>query len=197
MAIADVLYACIECGRLEALRPAGDAEACERCATVYRRVEGARIQVAPPGRPPETRSAAEWLDMLSATEPEPVGGLPPEPVLVRIAETFRPHWTRGVYLGRIEDFGPETGGTLTLERDRLTFEGDTARYTWLLLDLTALQPSSRALQLKLRNGPLVSIKFPQGSAVLWEKRVQRALQELYASLGRGRIVEFQPRIVTG
>ena len=198
MAIADVLYACIECGRLEALRPADNGtEICSRCGTRYRRVPYARIQVEPPGKPAEARSAGEWLDMLAAASLEDLDPARAEPVIVRIADRRRPHWTRGHYLGRIERFGPAIAGTLLLERDRLVFEtADHHRAEWPLLDLTAVQPSSRTLQLKLRNGPLVSIRFPEGSAVLWEMRVQTALQDLYADLGKGTILEFQPRIVT-
>lgn len=181
---------------LEGLRPADGEEICDRCGTRYRRVDGARIRIQPPGKPAETRSAGEWLDMLSKAGVDSIDSVPPEPVVLRIAETWRKHWISGVYLGRIEQFGPEMPGTLRLEPDRLTFDGGETRLEWRLFDLTAVQPSSRTLQLKLRTGPLLSFKFPEGSALLWEMRVQRALQELYSGLGRGRILEFQPRIVT-
>lgn len=196
MAIADVLYACIECGRQEGLRRVEAAEACERCGTRYTRVDGAQIRIEAPGRPAETRPAAFWLDILLNAAPESLENVPPDPVLLRIAERRRPHWAAGLYLGRIEHFGPDLSGTLTLEKDRLSFAGDYIQYSWKLLDLTAVQPSSRALQLKLRSGPLLSIKFPQGSAILWENRIQRTIQTLYRAQGLGRILEFQPRIVT-
>lgn len=196
MAIADILYTCIECGRQEGLRAADGAEVCERCGTRYSRVNGAQIRVERPGRPAETRPAAEWLDILLNAEPEPLDDIPPEPVSLRIAERWRPHSAGGRYLGRIEHFGKEITGTLLLEEDRLIFDGEEIRFTWPLLDLTAVQPSSRALQLKLRNGPLLSLKFPNGSAILWENRVQRAIQALFTQQGRGPILEFQPRIVT-
>jgi len=196
VAIADIVYACIECGGVETLRPAGDAETCERCGTRYCRVDGALIRAERPGRPPETRSAGEWLDLLAAIGADSPHAIRPAPVLLRIADRQRPHRAAGMYLGRIESFGPELEGVLSLAGDRLAVQTEAARFEWSLLELTAVQPSSRALQLKVRNGPLLSFKFPEGSAVLWETRVQRALQDLYTSLGRGTIIEFQPRIVT-
>ena len=88
---------------------------------------------------------------------------------------------------------PEDGAD-GLRGDALYFRSGGTEQVWPLTDLTAVQPSSTALQVKLRNGPIISMKFPTGSALLWEGRLCAGLQRCYDALGRGTIIEFQPRI---
>lgn len=194
MAIRDLLYACIECGREGGLRPAESGEVCDRCSTRYSRVEGALIRCEPPGKPTETRHPSEWVDLLAQARGFEAATRE-EPVILRVASHHRPLQVNGEYLGKVEQFGPPIGGTIELTDDALVFRAADRIEHWALVDLTAVQPSSTALQVKIRKGPILSMKFPQGSALLWEERLQRRLRTCYERLGRGTIVEFQPRIL--
>jgi len=64
MPIRQLLYACVECGREGGIRPAKDAEECDRCHTRYTRAEGALIRCERPGHKAEVKHPAEWLDYL-------------------------------------------------------------------------------------------------------------------------------------
>jgi hypothetical protein len=65
---------------------------------------------------------------------------------------------------------------------------------WPLDAVAAVQPSSSALQIRMRGGPVVLFRFPEASVRLWDETIQEALRRLYRSTGRGEILEFQPRI---
>ena len=117
-------------------------------------------------------------------------------VILRIAEKSQPHYHGGVYLGHIEQFGQPMSGVLTLSREALVFAPEEGSpRTWRLEELTAVQPSSTTLQLKVRKGPVLSFRFPDASPLLWEECVRVAVQALYSAAGRGDIAEYQPRIV--
>jgi len=115
---------------------------------------------------------------------------------MRVATGAIPLKRSGEYLGAIERMGERQSGTLTLTTRSLEFSGDTGTITWLLDELTAVQPSSSSLQIKARGRPVVSVRFPSDSPRLWEILLTNGLRELYRSSGRGEILEFQPRIVT-
>lgn len=194
MAIRDLLYACVECGREGGLRPAENGEVCDRCSTRYTRVKGALIRCEAPGKPAETRHPAQWVDLLAQGR-EDASTAREQPVILRVASYSRPLHVYGEYLGRVEQFGPPVEGTIELADDTLIFRSNAGTERWPLIELTAVQPSSTALQVKVRQGPILSMKFPNGSALFWEERLQACLQACYTRLGRGTIVEFQPRIL--
>jgi len=194
MAIRDLLYICAECGREGGLKPAENGEVCDRCSTRYTRVDGALIRCEPPGKPERTLHPSEWVDLLARSDGFEVPDRA-EPVILRTATTYRPLRIRGEYLGRVEQFGPPEEGTVELTPDALIIRTADRTDHWRLTALTAVQPSSTALQVKLRDGPLLSLKFPQGSALLWEERLRACLQACYSRLGRGTIIEFQPQIL--
>lgn len=107
------------------------------------------------------------------------------------------------FLNRIEVFGEKTRGILTLLADGLIVGVDGVQEGqeedredwWGLETLTAVQTSSKSLQLKRRDAPLVSFRFLDDSLFLWEQLLRAALRDFYARTGRGEILEFQPRIV--
>lgn len=68
--------------------------------------------------------------------------------------------------------------------------------SWLLSDINALQAMTSALQLSLVDDRVVLLAFEEDSARRWDDLVRAALQRRWAALGRGVIVEFQPRIRT-
>jgi DNA-directed RNA polymerase subunit RPC12/RpoP len=196
VAIHHLLYACVECGREAGIRETKDGEVCERCGARYSRAEGAGIRCEPNNGPPVVKHPAEWLDILAR------GGVlerppsRPEPVLVRMAHGSKPYRHSGIYLGEVEYFGDPVPGLLELTTDALVFTPSQGpAVTWSLNELTAVQPSSTTLQLKIRHGPVVSLRFPEGSPLLWEERVRNAVQATFTRAGKGEIAEFQPRIV--
>ena len=196
MAIHDVLYACVECGREAGLKQKDMEEVCDRCGARYFRAKGAGITLVRPSGASETRSAADWLDELRASLPQ-LGMRPDarDQVVIRVAQANKPIRHGGIYLGRVELFGEPRTGWLSLTADHVRFDPEQgAAEVWPLDRITAVQPSSTTLQIKLRHGPVVSMRFPEASPLLWEERVRHAVQGYYTSSGRGDIAEYQPRI---
>lgn len=199
MAIKDLLWACPTCGAWSALTPARRGwETCAVCGTSYRRGGGSRIVVQCPAGRPEQRSVA---DLTAALPPVPESDPSGRPfsglVTVRRAQAVKP-LRRGRRLwGWFEVFGPEEPGHLILYPDRLTFASDLSRagdFQWPLSWVTAVQASSRTLQLKARSRPVLSFRFLEASARLWEERLILRLRSFYRERGLGEILEFQPRI---
>ena len=159
-----------------------------KCGAKYRRTDGAQISVEVQGRGLETRTAAEWTSQLP-----PVTATGTAEVLVRAAQSDIVVRSYGEYLGRVEKFGQFHFGELTLNEQSLKFASrdEQGSFDFLLGELTGVQPSSTALQIKARRQPVVAIKFVNSSSRLWEERLQVALRKYY----RGRdIIDFQPRI---
>lgn len=200
MAIRDLLWACPECGKVGGLAPTKDAEVCTVCGTRFRRGKGAMIEAERPGQGTETRTPAEWVDrlppirqVLDATPAD--GPVHQERVTAQFAEGEVVIHHRGKYLNRIERFGSKREGLLAVFDDHLTFlEDDGTETTWPYDTITALQPSSSTLQVKARGMPLASFRFPNGSARFWEELLGDALRRHYRRMGKGEIIEFQPRI---
>jgi hypothetical protein len=197
MAIRDLLYACIDCGREAGIKDTEAGEVCERCGARYSRGEGATITVVHSNGSTDVKHPSEWLDLLETRLP--IGDMRAdrrERALVRTAHTSKPLHHRGIYLGQVEQFGEPEAGWLSLSPTELRFQPDDGPpRTWPLEALTAVQPSSTSLQLKVRRGPVISLRFPEASSLLWEEHVRHAVQALYSQKGRGQIREFQPRIV--
>lgn len=177
----------------------GRGAACESCGARFERAGGAAIRREAEGRTPVTLSAAEWLDRLPPAES--LLGTGRDPVrearaLVRLAEGQRPVHVGGRYLNHVECFGERESGLLRLHGDRLVLETEGKRMEWPLGAITTIQPSSRALQIRAKRSPLVSLEFPDDSIRLWEDLLVAALRRHYEETGQGTIIEFQPRIVT-
>lgn len=186
--IRDLLWACVICGEEEALRVDNRVETCSACGAQYRRTKGAHIAIAVQGRGVETRTAAEWSSQLPPVSPSGKAEC-----LVRAAESELSVRGYGEYLGRVEKFGNFHFGDIELSDTALKFtarEGDHS-FEWPLRDITAVQPSSTALQIKASGRPVVSIKFVNSSSRLWEERLHVALRKHYS--GR-EVIDFQPRI---
>lgn len=195
MAIRDLLWACPACGEHEGLVAARGGEACRKCGARVRRGRGATIAVEAPGRPLLVRPAWEWVDALAAPED---AGRPEGHAILREADAALPVREGSELLGFVERFGPKIPGTVRLGDDALTFLPDSggAERIWRLLDVTAVQPASSTLQLKVRTQPVVTLRFTDGSVRLWEHRIQQRLRAAWRAAGRGEIVEFQPRVTT-
>jgi hypothetical protein len=207
MALSDLLWACPICGEPGTVDAGGRCH----CGVTFTRARGARIQARMPDGATVDRTAAEWIDLL----PDPAtrleageGGADsaPSPRIVRRARVVAREATGttivrgegGAYLNRVEVYGPRRTGTLELGQERLIFRPEGQEpLEWPLDALSALQASSSTLQLKDRRRPLVSFRFLDDSIYLWESLIQAALRAHYRRTGRGEIVEFQPRIVSG
>ena len=114
----------------------------------------------------------------------------------RVAE--QPVRYRGVLRGFVETMGPAAPGTITVDRDRVAIDdGRPATGRWRHLDIRAVQAASRSLQLSLPGDRLVQLRFRSDSPRRWEVLMRTLIAEAYERAGRGRVVEFQPRIVTG
>ena len=185
MAIHRLLWGCPVCG--EGSLTAEDA--CGRCGTRFRRGRGAEIvATGPSGR--EARPAAEWLDRLPA--PAPAGR---EAIRWRLLETdVEPIRYAGDLIGWVERCGAWYRGTFELDGESLRIGGEVARVV-PLEDLAGVQPVSGGLVLRQRDGQVLDIRFDAASVLRWEHLVHDALRRRWAVLGRGDIVEFQPRIV--
>ncbi len=206
MAIHDLLWACPLCGAVDALARAdkGD-ERCRSCGASFRRGKRALIEATHPDGTVEVRSAAEWAARLPPPGGE--GGAAGEGgagrvhrtrVLARFALGDEVIRRGGTFLGIMERLGPERPGTLALAETSLELKLDDGEERhWRLDEVAALQASSTSIQLRPRGQPIVSFAFPESSARLWEERLTEGLRVRWRSLGRGEIVEFQPRIVTG
>ncbi|MEX2283692.1 MAG: hypothetical protein WEE89_14500 [Gemmatimonadota bacterium] len=195
MPIGDLLYACVECRTEGSLRRAKRGEVCDRCGTRYTRADGALIRCERPGQEPEVKHPAEWLDHLHEQplhHPATTAA-----VTLRCASEYKPYTHAGVLLGFIEELGPPEEGTLELGPESIVFRSATGERRWPLDALTAVQPTTGTLNLKVRNGPLIALRFRTGSPLLWEERVKNAIQERFAAAGRGDIAEYLPRIVCG
>ncbi|NIP61026.1 MAG: hypothetical protein GWM92_21430 [Gemmatimonadetes bacterium] len=100
--------------------------------------------------------------------------------------------------GFYERLGEPEGGLLRARNDALELESEgaeTTRSRWNLLDLRAVQSSSSSVQIFTATGELVHFRFLDDSPVRWEALLHAVLQDAYEREGKGRILEFQPRIV--
>jgi hypothetical protein len=203
MPIRDLLWVCPECGLENGLQRRGRREICSRCGTRFKRGAGASIIALTPGKSPVVRTAQEWMQMLPAADFGEVtngaGTVGPRSAAVRLRRSVADKAIRidGELLGFMERFGPPISGTLTLEKDAVVFKGENGKPdTWRLDEITAVQPSSGSLQLKISDQPVLSLAFPGGSPRVWEELIIAALRAQYRRTGKGEIREFQPRIVT-
>ena len=196
MAIRDLLFACVECGRESGLKPSEQEEVCDRCGTRYYRGAGATITCVRPNGTTENHPAAYWLDHLErSSRPDDTRAEPRDRVVIRMATTHKALRHRGIYLGKVELFGEPVTGWLTLTGSHLRMEPEQGiAELWPLDQITAVQPSSTTLQIKISKGPVISMRFLEASPLLWDQRVRDAVQRVYMESGRGEIAEYQPRI---
>ena len=198
MPISDLLWACPLCGLQSGLHDDGGAATCTGCAAVFRRSAGAAIVARSANGREEERPAAAWLETLpDLVLNDPDAPIAPQRAVVRIGRAGIPLRFRRRFIGYGERFGARVPGRITLTRDALVFEPDDGEaLRWTLDRITAVQPTSSALQIKARGMPVAAIRFLEGSVRFWEFQLQERLRARFRAEGRGEIVEFQPRICT-
>lgn len=202
MAIRDLLWACPACHRVESI---SDDGLCHGCGARFSRGRGARIRAVTGGRTREEYPAT-WLSMLPWPDLDGEGRtLPPglEPPfrqmgVVRLATGQAPLRRGPELVGFVERFGPATRGGIVLTGENVIFRPLDGRDGWLwpLVEVSAVQPSSSAIQIKARSRPVASLRFEAGSIRLWEQRFLYCVRRAYAAAGQGEIVEFQPQVRT-
>jgi len=200
--IKDLLWACPICHQIEAI---GRDGRCRACGAQFTRGRGARIRATTPEgseeqHPLDWLAQFPWPDLDGTGRSLPAGLEPPfrQVAQVRLAFTQLPLRRGHAFLGMIEKLGPVREGQLELTDALIGFmpprSGDG--WSWPLIQITAIQPSSSAIQLKARERPVASIRFTDGSVRLWEQRLQYCVRRAYERAGQGEVLEFQPHIRT-
>jgi 1-acyl-sn-glycerol-3-phosphate acyltransferase len=188
--IRDIVWACLVCGLENGLTEAGK---CRACGAAYRRGKGSHVVV----RRADTGQETDYSPRAIAQLLPHAGSAGTAHCTIRDSAGDHSYYAHGRYLGRIEKLGAPRPGVLTLDAERLVFTAETGESVDIpLLEITAIQPSSHALQIKTAGRPVFSIKFTDSSPKLWEERLQNAIAAEYLRSGRGEVVEFQPRICT-
>lgn len=104
---------------------------------------------------------------------------------------------RGVLRGFVETMGPAAAGTIAVDREAVSVDdGRPTSGRWRHLEIRAVQAASKSLQLSLPGDQLVQFRFVDDSPRRWEILMRMLIAEAYERAGKGRVVEFQPRIVT-
>ena len=92
--------------------------------------------------------------------------------------------------------GPAMPGLITVDGETVAVDdGRPGSGRWRHLDLRAVQAASSSLQLSLPGDGLVQLRFLDDSPRRWETLMRRLIRDAWERGGRGRVVEFQPRIV--
>jgi hypothetical protein len=116
---------------------------------------------------------------------------------VRRASWEAPFRFGGELLGFVESLGEAREGMLELSSAGVSLQvGEGEPERWPLLDIRAVQTSSSSLQISPREGGVIHFRFREDSPRRWEDLLHRALEKAYREAGLGKILEFQPRIVT-
>ncbi|MEX2530314.1 MAG: hypothetical protein WD960_06030 [Gemmatimonadota bacterium] len=206
MGLTNFVYMCPFCGHdpLEEERGGGAARCSGGCG-VRLRHDGRHggVFVERGGEPARLFAASDIERSLREWEAKTLVSGPPSRearALMKRAEREAPLRYMGKLLGFYEVFGEGAPGRLRLGAERIEFVPDrTGEETFArdLSSLRSLQTSSSTIQFGLREGGVVSFKFPEDSSRRWEGLVCEALRRHYRRAGEGEIVEFQPRIRTG
>lgn len=202
MALVDLCYRCPECGH-DPMSGEGDAAWCESCGVRIERQRGRLLVSFPSNDILFDINAAELYrkiyehggPMTRATRADgTVRYSARAEICWRVSE--RPVWHRGALLGFAESMGPKAPGTVTVDSEAVVVDdGRPASGRWRLLHIRAVQAASKSLQLSLPGDGLVQLSFPNDSPRRWEILMRRLVADAHERAGRGRVVEFQPRIV--
>lgn len=205
MPLHHFLFRCPVCGH-DPLEGRGDKAACPDCGTRFRRGgPGAGILVAPPGEDPRETPAWELSEDLEARGGALEAALGRDGrvrhearVVARHLVSEDPVRFRGSILGFAERNSPEEEGALVVTDEELTYRPDEAEEPrrWLLLEIRAVQTSSRSVQIRTPEGEVVQFRFPDDSPRRWDELLRALIARRWRQDGRGEITEFQPRIST-
>lgn len=204
MALTDFCYRCPGCGH-DPMRGDGDAASCGSCGMRIERRRG-RLLMSSGEDDIQRGIGADGLyrevDRLGGpmTRATRADGTVTYSARALIAWRIREEavWYRGILRGFAESMGPAVPGSITVNRDEIRVDdGGSGSGSWRHLDIGAVQAASSSLQLTLPGDRLVEFRLLDDSPRRWETLMRRLISDAWARAGRGRVVEFQPRIVTG
>lgn len=205
MPLAHFLFRCPVCGH-DPLTGQGDEVACPGCGTRFQRGgPGARIVVSEPGERAREVPAWELSEGIESRGGAVEAALDRDGTIRHEARVTARHMVseepvrfRGSLLGFCERNSPEERGILTVTGEVLSYrpDGATEPRRWSLLELRAVQTSSRSVQVRTPDGELLQFEFPQDSPRRWDELLRTLISRRWRQEGRGRITEFQPRITT-
>ena len=158
------------------------------------------VELSPDGSRREVPAGELARDAASRGGPGPLPGESGPALETRVrfqqARHEDPIRHKGELLGFAERFEAPQEGILELQREllRITPVRSGGTLTWALEDIEAIQASSSTIQFSPTGGGVVLLRFLVESPRRWEDLLRAALQARWDALGRGSIVEFQPRI---
>ena len=204
MALVDLLFPCPECGH-DPLTGEGDEASCSDCGRSFERAEGSGgIRIRGDGLPEVTVAASVLAQRIQhrggpvdrATDGD--GNINYDAgVLVSHRTDEDPVWHRGRLLGFAERMGDPQPGVIAVTAQNVTVTWESgASESWSFFEITAVQAASSTLQLSLPEGRLLQFRFISDSPRRWEELMRHLVSSAYRTAGRGRVVEFQPRIRT-
>jgi len=201
MPIQHLLYRCPRCGHDPTTATSRGAR-CDSCGTVFEQGRASVILVrSSDGEVAEVSAGTLIGDMERlggpASTPNPEEELSHEArVALGRGNQHQAVWWKGSVLGFIERLTERREGTLRLDGAELTVTcAGREPLVWHLESICAIQISSRAIQLYIRDAGLHQMEFSNDSPKRWEDLLHMALRRFYATLGQ-EVEEFQPRIVT-
>ena len=202
MAIEHLLYRCPKCGHDPTMATQTGAW-CKSCETSFEQGEGSVVITHSVDGKIEEYSVSTLMDTI-----EELGGTSPEVFNCDSEKSYEARITvsrgnnhqtvrwKGRVIGFFEHITERQDAILKLKKTELTVTWDgQSRLIWPLEDLTAIQISSRAIQLNIRGEGLYQIEFISDSPRRWEDLLHYTLYRFYKIQGQN-IIEFQPRIIT-
>jgi DNA-directed RNA polymerase subunit RPC12/RpoP len=207
MGLANLLYRCPRCGT-EPVEGEKDQVRCTGCGRSFVRGRGhLEILETEPGAPGgPTRAVPAWVltEAIRAMGGPLTRAMGPDGsisdaarVLFRRSLSEEPVYFRGRLLGFCEMRSEEAEGELRIRDRTVSLVRGDGTESWDLLDLLALQTSSSSVQISTRDGGVIQFKFVSDSSRRWEDLLRLLVARAWREAGRGEILEFQPRIITG
>ena len=202
MPIEHLLYRCPRCGHDPTMATPRGAW-CESCETSFE--QGSRSVVithSADGKIEEysVNTLMETIEKLGGPSRDIFDHNGEEPYEARVTvsrgNNHKSVRWKGRVIGFFEHITERRFATLKLKKDDLILAWDGQNsLVWPLENLTAIQVSSKAIQINIKGEGLYQIEFISDSPRRWEDLLQYTLYRFYKTQGQ-KIIEFQPRIIT-
>ena len=202
MPIEHLLYRCPGCGH-DPIMATPRGAWCESCDTSFEQGNSSVVIANSPDGKIKKYSVKTLMDTI-----EKLDGTSPDIFDHNCEKTYDAHVTvsrgknhksvrwRGRLIGFFEHITERQAAILKLKKDDLILaRGEQNSLVWPLENLTAIQISSKAIQVNIRGEGLYQIEFISDSPRRWEDLLQHTLYRFYKTRGQ-RIIAFQPRIIT-
>ncbi len=221
MPIQHLLYRCPRCGH-DPMTAISRRARCDSCGTIFEQGRAGAIIVRSADGNVEEASVDALIDAIDRFGSEdsvgdPVGGDPvgEDPVgeapvgEAPVGEAFHEAhvtvgcgnrheavWWKNRVLGFFERITDRRDGVLRLDGSGVTLTSPGRQpLVWNLESISAIQISSKAIQLNIRDTGLQQMEFRSDSPKRWDDLLKAALSRFYGARGL-EVVEFQPRVVT-